>query len=89
MVEIRYLVTFSDGGVGMRTRSEPLEVGDELEHCGEHHTIVEVEQPPSEAGFGRARAEPDAIPNRSGMMPGDELREPGLGRTGRRRGSIS
>jgi hypothetical protein len=46
MVEIRYLVKFSDGGVGMRTRSEPLEVGEELDDCGERYTVVEVEQPP-------------------------------------------
>jgi hypothetical protein len=57
MVEIRYLVKFSDGGVGMRTRREPLEVGDELDDCGERYLVVKVEQPPSEDGFGRAQAD--------------------------------
>ena len=37
MEGIRYLVTFSDGGVGMRTRNEPLVVGDELVDCGERY----------------------------------------------------
>ncbi len=54
MVEIRYLVKFSDGGVGMRTRSEPLEVGEELDDCGERYLVVKVEQPSTAAGFGRA-----------------------------------
>ena len=54
MVAIRYLVKFSDGDVGMRTRSEPLEVGDELDDCGEHYDVVKVEQPTSVGGFGRA-----------------------------------
>jgi hypothetical protein len=35
----------------------PVEAGDELDDCGEHHRVVRVEQPPSEAGFGRAWAE--------------------------------
>lgn len=43
MGEIRYLVTFSDGGVGMRKRAAPLAVGDELDDCGEHLTVVRVE----------------------------------------------
>ncbi len=29
-MEIRYLITYSDGGAGMRHHAEPLEVGDEL-----------------------------------------------------------
>ena len=57
MDEIRYLVAFSDGGVGMRRRELPLEVGDELDDCGEHYRVVRVEQPPSPMGFGRAWAE--------------------------------
>ena len=58
-MEIRYLITFDDGGAGMRHRSEPLEVGDELGDSGEHYRVVRVEQPPSAAGFGRAWAERD------------------------------
>ena len=54
MEAIRYLVTFSDGGVGMRTRNEPLVVGDELADCGERYLVVKVEQPRTQAGFGRA-----------------------------------
>lgn len=59
MVEIRYLVNFDDGGVGMRKRDVPLEVGDALEDCGERYRIVKVDPPPSEAGFGRAWAQVD------------------------------
>ena len=57
MTEIRYLVAFSDGGVGMRKRDTPLVEGDELDDCGERSRVVRVEQPPSQAGFGRAWAE--------------------------------
>ena len=57
MGEIRYLVKFSDGGVGMRKREAPLEIGDELDDCGERYRVVRVEQPPPEAGFGRAWAD--------------------------------
>jgi hypothetical protein len=32
--QIRYLVTFSDGGSGRRFRDEPLEVGTELDDGG-------------------------------------------------------
>jgi hypothetical protein len=32
--EPRYLITFDDGGSGMRTRPRPLEVGDTVEDCG-------------------------------------------------------
>jgi hypothetical protein len=59
MDEIRYLIVFIDGGAGMRTRSGPLEVGDAIDDCGETYSVVRVEQPPSEAGFGRAWAERD------------------------------
>jgi hypothetical protein len=59
MEGIRYLVTFSDGGVGMRKRAVALEVGDSLEDCGERYRIVRVEEPPSETGFGRAWADRD------------------------------
>ena len=41
----------------MRTRHEPLEVGDLIDDCGHGYRVVTVEQPPSEAGFGRAWAE--------------------------------
>jgi hypothetical protein len=54
--QIRYLIAFSDGGNGMRRRDAPLEAGDTIEDCGERYRIVEVEQPPSAAGFERARA---------------------------------
>jgi hypothetical protein len=56
-MEIRYLITYSDGGAGMRHHAEPLEVGDELDDCGERYRVVRVEQPPSGTGFGRAWAE--------------------------------
>ena len=64
MVEIRYLVTFSDGGAGMRTRDAPLEAGDELDDCGEGYRIVRVEQPHSATGFGRAWADLKERPRR-------------------------
>jgi hypothetical protein len=57
MDAIRYLVSFSDGGVGMRHRDAPLEVGQEIDDCGDRYRIVKVDPPPSEAGFGRAWAE--------------------------------
>ena len=59
MTETRYLITFDDGGAGMRTRPAPLEVGDMIDDCGERYRIVTVEPPPSEAGFGRAWTELD------------------------------
>ena len=43
----------------MRHRAEQVEVGDELDDRGERYRIMRVEQPPSEAGFGRAWAEQD------------------------------
>ncbi len=57
MEGIRYLVAFSDGGVGMRMRNEPLLVGEELADCGERYLVVRVEPPSSQAGFGRAWVE--------------------------------
>ena len=57
MTEIRYLVAFNDVGVGMRKLDAPLVEGDEFDDCGAHYRVVRVEQPPSEAGFGRAWAE--------------------------------
>jgi len=56
-MDIRYLITYSDGGAGMRHHPELLEVGDGLDDCGQHYHVVTVERPPSEAGFGRAWAE--------------------------------
>ena len=62
MGEIRYLVKFSDGGVGMRKREAPLEVGDELDDCGERYRVVQgraaaigggVRQGLGRAGHGR------------------------------------
>jgi hypothetical protein len=55
--QIRYLVTFSDGGSGRRVRDEPLEVGAELDDGRNRYRVVRVEQPPSPRGFGRAWAE--------------------------------
>jgi hypothetical protein len=54
--QIRYLIRFSDGGVGMRHRREPLEVGKIIEDGGESYVIEAVEPPPSPTGFGRASA---------------------------------
>jgi hypothetical protein len=59
MPDTRYLITFSDGGLGMRERLAMLEVGDAIDDCGERYRIVTFETPPSEAGFGRALAELD------------------------------
>jgi hypothetical protein len=55
--QIRYLVHFGDGGAGMRLRDRPLAVGDEINDCGEHYRVTQVEQPPSESGFGHAWVE--------------------------------
>ncbi|HUY70727.1 MAG TPA: hypothetical protein VMV08_00660 [Gaiellaceae bacterium] len=57
MTDTRYLITFDDGGAGMRTRLAPLEPGEIIHDCGERYRVVTVEPPPSEAGFGRAWAE--------------------------------
>ena len=60
MNDIRYLVTFSDGGVGMRHRDAPLRVGDELDDCAERYIVVKVEQPAVRGrlrqGLGRTTA---------------------------------
>ena len=48
---------------GIRKRAAPLAVGDELADCGERYTVVRVEPPPSEAGFGRAWADLDVSEN--------------------------
>jgi hypothetical protein len=53
----RYLITFSDGGSGMRRRDEPLEVGHELRDSTNRYRIVDVVEPPNTTGLGRARAE--------------------------------
>ncbi len=57
MTGLRYLITFDDGGSGMRTRPEPLEVGDTVEDCGSQYVIVTVEPSETAGGFGRAWAE--------------------------------
>jgi hypothetical protein len=59
MPDTRYLITFDDGGAGMRTRPVTLEVGDTISDCGERYLVVTVEPPRSAAGFGRAWAERD------------------------------
>jgi hypothetical protein len=52
--QIRYLVHFDDGGSGMRYRSEPLTVGDELADGGTVFRIERVEPPPNPNAFGHA-----------------------------------
>jgi hypothetical protein len=64
MDALRYLITFSDGGSGMRTRSASLEPGEIIDDCGASYRVVTVEPPPSQAGFGRAWAERDTPPPR-------------------------
>jgi hypothetical protein len=48
--QLRYLVRFSDGGVGMRQRKEPLEAGQVIEDGGETYLVEMVEPPPSDTG---------------------------------------
>jgi hypothetical protein len=55
--ELRYLITFDDGGSGMRRRPEPLKAGDTLSDVGSQYVVVTVEPSPTEGGFGRAWAE--------------------------------
>ena len=57
MTDKRYLITFDDGGSGMRTRPKPLEVGDTVEDCGSQYVITIVEPSETRGGFGRAWAE--------------------------------
>jgi hypothetical protein len=57
MTDTRYLITYDDGGSGMRKRQTPLAVGDTVEDCGSQYVIVNIEPPRTEAGFGRAWAE--------------------------------
>ena len=64
MPDTRYLITFDDGGAGMRTRREPLEPGEMIDDCGERYRVVTVEPPPAEAGSGRAWAELKPGPRR-------------------------
>jgi hypothetical protein len=52
----RYLVTFCDGGSGLRYRDEPLEVGDELVDGPARYRVEQVEPPASANGLGRAWA---------------------------------
>jgi hypothetical protein len=52
--KIRYLVHFDDGGSGMRYRSEPLAIGDELNDGGSRYTVERVEPPPNPNTFGHA-----------------------------------
>jgi hypothetical protein len=56
MTDMRYLITFDDGGAGMRARREPLTAGDTIEDGGAKYVVTTVEPPPSNAGFGRAWA---------------------------------
>jgi hypothetical protein len=55
--QIRYLLTFSDGGSGRRFRDEPLEVGGELDDGGNRYRIVRAAPPANPRGFGHAWAE--------------------------------
>jgi hypothetical protein len=55
--EPRYLITFDDGGSGMRTRTTSLAVGDTVEDCGSQYVIVTVEPSETAGGFGRSWAE--------------------------------
>jgi len=51
---LRYLMHFDDGGSGMRTRPEPLDVGVEVRDGGTRYRVERVEQPPNERAFGHA-----------------------------------
>jgi hypothetical protein len=53
-LRIRYLVHFSDGGSGMRYRSEPLTVGVVLADGGARYRVERVEPPPNPNAFGHA-----------------------------------
>ena len=53
----RYLVHFSDGGSGMRSRSEPLAPGDMLVDGGASYRVNRVEHPKHERTFGHAWVE--------------------------------
>ena len=57
MGEIRYLVKFSHGGGGMRSGPRRWRSATSSRLRRERYRVVWVEQPPSEAGFGRVRAE--------------------------------
>jgi hypothetical protein len=52
--QIRYLVHFDDGGSGMRYRTEPLAIGDELADGGSRYRVEHVEPPPNPNAFGHA-----------------------------------
>jgi hypothetical protein len=41
----------------MRHHTRPLAVGDQLDDCGEHYRVTQVEQPTSESRFGHASVE--------------------------------
>ena len=55
--QLRYLIHFSDGGSGMRTRDEPLEPGDELVDGGGRYRVVRVELAPNPQAFVHVWAE--------------------------------
>ena len=55
--EPRYLITFDDGGSGMRTHPKPLEAGDTIEDGGSQYVVVTVEPSATDGGFGRVWAE--------------------------------
>jgi hypothetical protein len=52
--QIRYLVHFDDGGSGMRYRSEPLPIGNELADGGSRYRVERLEPPPNPNAFGHA-----------------------------------
>ena len=54
--QLRYLVHFSDGGSGMRTRDDPPEPGAELVDGGNRYRVVRVEPAPNPQAFGHAWA---------------------------------
>jgi hypothetical protein len=49
---VRYLIHFSDGGSGMRSRDEALEQGVELDDGGGRYRVVRVEEAPNPQAFG-------------------------------------
>ena len=79
MTGLRYLITYSDGGSGMRHHAEPLEVGDTVEDGGSRYRVTAVVPPPSEAGFGE-RARNETCPKkRRSPEPTRVYGDPGIG----------
>ena len=50
--QLRYLIHFSDGGSGMRTRDDAVDVGDELVDGGGRYYVVCVEPAPNPQALG-------------------------------------